>query len=261
MDPNRFGRYGLFGARTQHALKYGPQSVFVASADGGGGGGGGGDDKTFTQEDVNALLAKERKKLEDKFKDYDDLKTKAGEVDDLKTRLETLEEEKDLAGKTAEEKERARAEKERTKLLADLEEAKTAREEAEAKLKSEGEAHRMTKVRTRLGTELTAAGVFPKAAEDALSTMLASSELDFDEETGALKTLTLSHDGTRYTPDEIGKACESYLKAKPHFAKAPAGGAGTTPPTGGGGGHDDRPLHERPIGDLLKQDAQTRQSQ
>lgn len=261
MDSNRFGRYGLFGARTQLALKYGPQSTFIASAEGDPPGGGGGGDKTFTQDELNSILKKERTKLEEKFKDYDELKAKAGEVDELKGRIEKIEEEKELAGKSAEEKERARAEKERKKLLEDLEEAKTKREEAEAKLKVEAEAHRMTRVRTRLSTELAAAGVFPKAADDALSMMVSSSEFDFDEETGALKTLTLAHDGTRYSPDELGKAAESYLKAKPHFAKGATGGAGTTPPTGGGGSGDTRPLHERPIGDLLKEDARSRQTQ
>lgn len=39
--------------------------------------------KTFTQEQVNALIASEKRKLGEKFADYDDLKTKATQFDQL----------------------------------------------------------------------------------------------------------------------------------------------------------------------------------
>jgi hypothetical protein len=51
---------------------------------GGGDGGGTGATTTFTQEQVNDLLAREKGKITSKFGDYDALKAKASELDTLK---------------------------------------------------------------------------------------------------------------------------------------------------------------------------------
>lgn len=51
---------------------------------GGGDGGNGGAATTFTQEQVNDMLAREKGKLTAKYGDYDALKTKASELDTLK---------------------------------------------------------------------------------------------------------------------------------------------------------------------------------
>jgi hypothetical protein len=45
--------------------------------------------RTFTQEQVNALLAKQKREDAAKFGDYDDLKTKAAELDQLKQASKT----------------------------------------------------------------------------------------------------------------------------------------------------------------------------
>jgi hypothetical protein len=56
--------------------------VLLRPDEGGGGDGGG---TTFTQDQVNDLIAREKGKLTSKYADYDSLKAKAGELDTLKT--------------------------------------------------------------------------------------------------------------------------------------------------------------------------------
>jgi len=45
--------------------------------------------KTFTQEQVNALIAQEKRKLGEKFADYDDLRAKAAKLDQLEQESKT----------------------------------------------------------------------------------------------------------------------------------------------------------------------------
>jgi hypothetical protein len=64
-----------------------PRTLMLFEGEGGGGGGegaGNGAATTFTQDQVNDLLAREKGKITAKFGDYDQLKTKAGELDTLK---------------------------------------------------------------------------------------------------------------------------------------------------------------------------------
>lgn len=213
--------------------------------------GGGGAAKAFSQDEVNAIVTKEVKKAQAKFADYDAIKAKAAQVDDLTTRMAALEEEKALAGKSAEEKERARAAKESKKLLDDLAAAAKERDDMKAALESERGLHRSTRLRTKLGSALTASDVFPQAASDALDALHRESEAEFDDK-GDLVSLTLNHDGTRYTASDLNKAAESFLKAKPWYAKGAPGGAGIKRPNGAGGaGGDNRPLHELSNDELL----------
>jgi hypothetical protein len=226
------------------------------------GGGGGGGKTTFTQEDVNSFLAKERKKIEAKFGDYDELKRtaaqvdelrkKAGQVDELTTRMAALEEEKDLAGKSAEEKERARAEKAQKKILDDLAVAARERDEAKAALEAERGAHRTTRSRTKLGSALAAADVFPQAAEDALNALMRETEIEWDDK-GDFANVTFNGDGTRYAPGELSKLAESFLKTKPYYAKGAPSGGGTKRPSGGSGGPgaDTRKLYELSSDELI----------
>lgn len=234
--------------------------------DPGGGGGGtppgdqttlpGTDDppKTFTQDQLNALLAKERKATEAKFGDYDKLKEAAGKVEELNKRLEELEEEKTLAGKSAEEKERARAKKERETLLADKEKAETEKAEVEARLAAAFEEHRNTRARHTLSLALSAAKVYAPAAADALDAMMRDSTLEFDKETGELTQVTLANDGVVY--DDMNKAAAAYLASKPHFAAGAIGGTGTRPPNGTRAG--DKAIADMTPDERLKASAQQR---
>lgn len=45
--------------------------------------------KTFTQEQVNALLAAEKRKASEKFSDYDDIKAKASKLDQIEQESKT----------------------------------------------------------------------------------------------------------------------------------------------------------------------------
>src|SRR5688500_9418876 len=76
---------------------------------GGGGGGGNEPPKTFTQDELNAIVAKETGKISKKFADYDDIKSKVGKVTELEAKLAELTEAAELAGKTATEREQALA--------------------------------------------------------------------------------------------------------------------------------------------------------
>lgn len=76
--------------------------------------------KTLTQDQVNALLAKQKREMAEKFADYDDLRAKASKLDEieqasrselqklldenttLKTRVESFEREKQVAAWAAE---------------------------------------------------------------------------------------------------------------------------------------------------------------
>lgn len=224
-------------------------------------GGGSGDNapKTFTQDELGAIVSRETKKISAKFADYDDLKKKALQVDDLTGRIASLEEEKANAGKTAEEKERARAEKERGTLQASLAALQKERDEAKALLDSERGNHRMTRARQRLVSALTSSDVHAPALSDAIDTFVRESEIEFAED-GELAGLTLTQDGTRYTAADLKKAAESFLRNKPWFAKgAPGGGGHTRPGTGhSNGSGSGRPLHELSNQELQQLDAQRR---
>jgi hypothetical protein len=231
-----------------------------AEGGGGGGDGGAGADKTFTQAELSAIVARETKKLASKFGDYDDLKKKAAQVDELTARMQTLEEEKDNAGKSAEEKERARAAKESATLQATLAATQKERDEAKAALDSERGDHRMTRTKQRLVSALTSSDVHAPALSVALETIVRESEFEFDDK-GELASITLNHDGTRYSASDLKKAAESFLRSQPWFAKGAAGGGGhTRPGTGHSNGAGGRPLHEMSVQELQQLDAQRRAS-
>jgi hypothetical protein len=61
-----------------------PRTLMLFEGEGGGGGGGNDAPATFTQEQVNDLLAREKGKIASKYADFDALKAKASELDTLK---------------------------------------------------------------------------------------------------------------------------------------------------------------------------------
>ena len=72
------------------------------------------EDRTFTQDQVNSLLADQKRKVQGQYADYGDLKTKAAEADRLRKERET---ENEKAIREATEKARAEA---RTEMLPQL---------------------------------------------------------------------------------------------------------------------------------------------
>jgi hypothetical protein len=61
-----------------------PRTLMLFEGEGGGGGGGNDAPATFTQEQVNDLIAREKGKIASKYADFDALKAKASELDTLK---------------------------------------------------------------------------------------------------------------------------------------------------------------------------------
>lgn len=58
--------------------------------------------KTFTQEQVNAMLADQKRKVSEKFQDYDDIKAKASKLDEIEQASKTELEKEREARSTAE---------------------------------------------------------------------------------------------------------------------------------------------------------------
>ena len=236
-----------------------PSSAFYAlglcSAEGEGEGDGGGEApaKTFTQEDIDRIIAKERRSFEAKLKGSTELAEKAKRAEELEARLAELEEEKALAGKTAAEKERARAEKASQAMATEKARLEAEKVELAAELERARKEHQMTRASNALSTALSSAGVFPGAAEDALASLMSNSEMEWDDN-GKLIAITLELDGTRY--DDPKKAAAAFLAKKTHFAAGSTGGSGTRLPNGFGGSN--KPLHERTPQELLAMAAQER---
>lgn len=218
-----------------------------------GGGGGGEPPKTFTQDEVNAFLAKERKKLETKYADFDDVKTKAGKVTELEAQLNELTEKLEMAGKGEKEREKLLAEKLTAKLEKEKLELAKERDEAKAAAEQSAKALRTTRIQHTLTSALTGAKALPGAIDKATRDFMSEAEIDFDEKTGKITSVTL--DGVPYA--DPAKASEAYLKANPFYASAPAGGGGSRGPNGAPLARDWRELPTEELADMAWNSAPT----
>lgn len=236
-----------------------PISGLIGFAEGDGDGDGGGDSsgdppppKTFSQDEVNALLARDKKKLTSQI---EALESKASSAEEMRQQIAELNEQIELAGKSAEEQAKAKAKKAAEKQAAEVDGLRSQLSELEQNLNGERQSHQATRVRNRLATALIEADVYPAAQDKALASMVGDAEAEFDED-GNLVAITLEHDGTRY--EDLKAAAVSYLAEHPYFAKAKPGGAGSGRPHGGG--RTSAPLADMDPQDLLKLDAQRRAS-
>lgn len=235
-----------------------PHPTLCSAGDDDGGddgdtGGGGGDPpkpppkKTFTQDEVSRIAAKEKREAERAAREKADAEWQAK----LAERDAELEE---LRKKSMSADERAAAERKERDAA-----EKRSREEHEAKLK---EARDKEKKRAELAEErwrndrrnlalnsaLSAAKVLAEAADDAAAVMLGKSKIEVDDE-GAITGVIYA--GKAY--DTLEEAAKQFLQDKPHYAPATGnGGGGTRGSTGGGkGGKGGRPLHELARDQLL----------
>lgn len=198
---------------------------------GGGGGGGGGAPATFTQEQVNAFLAKERGKLEKQIADLKPHAEASARVPELEKQLEEMRHQLETAGKSAEEKSRIAAERAAKQLEADRAQREKELGETRAALEAERAGHRMTRTRHVATTALTEAKAFAAALPDALGSFLSSVDLTYDEKTGEVATISYGGVAQKTMKD----AAAAFLKDRPYFAAAPAtGGSGTPHPNAGG---------------------------
>ncbi len=178
-------------------------------------------ERSFTQDDVNRIVGRERKKLEEELR----TRPTAEEFGELKEQLRTIHDEQAMSGKSQLEKAQLAHERELEKLTHKLtslaEETKTKESEAVA-AKAQLNDYR---TRTAFSSALNKAGVYAEAADDALDVLL-----------GRIKDVDLKNDSIIATygeamdesPEEIAKL---FLEDKKHFATAKVGGAGTKAPT------------------------------
>lgn len=246
----------------------GGTQLFADSGEGGGGGGGatgtGGDagaggagtdtkagegSKTFSQADVNGLLARERRAWETKAADAQKaIETKLAEA---MQKLEKHEADKALEGATGKDRDILALRQTIAKLEADrkadnekLSAAEKAREEAIG-------AFRGHRARGVVKDALLAAGALkgPKALDQATRTFLeeGKAEITVGDDDGLAVAVTF--EGKRY--DSLAEAVTYWLTQNDHFLATPGGGSGAKNPKGSGG-NGSRALADMTVEELAR---------
>lgn len=243
----------LMIARALFTGDFAPNRPGVCSNEGGEGGGGGGGPantdppKTFTQEDVNRIAAKQKAEGERVARERAEADFKAREAEHLK-RIEELE----LAGKSQaerdahERKQREDADRKareavQAQLTRERDEERQKREAAETRYKQD-------RVSRAVTDALHAAKVIGSAAPDAALSFIRDAKIDVDEDGNVTNVI---YGGKSYP--KVDEAAKQFLLDKAHFAQPSGGGAGTRSPAGGAGATSQpgRPLHERSREELL----------
>lgn len=185
--------------------------------------------ETFTQDQVNSIIAKERGRLEAKFGDYDALKEAAGKVGDLETAVQALKDEAELKGKNEEEQAKIIAIRAAEQSQAEIDSLKQQvltltgeRDDSVGNLRS-------FQVTTHVGAALQKAGVLGAAAKHALAAMMSDSKIEMNDD-GSIKSISLGD----VPQADLDKAASTYLAQNAHFKAAKPGGGGATTPTSGG---------------------------
>jgi F0F1-type ATP synthase membrane subunit b/b' len=235
MDPWEIQRTLLAFALAGGALR-GERMLFAPEGDASGGGGGGSGDGGNTQQgppadapkysdkQLNDFLAKEKASVEKKIRAEAEQRTK-----DLETQLAEKTREAELAGKSADEKAKLIADSDAKKRKEESE--RTAKEAAEYKARAEKAEsslrHRI--VSSAAQSALIEAKVLPAMAGDALDLFVLKSTVELEDDGVTVKSVTV--DGTYHKT--MQEAAAAFLKTRPGFMPAPAGGSGT-PRSGGG---------------------------
>lgn len=243
MNPDQIRRLMLASALAGGFLPF-ERTLFApendpANGGGGGGGSGGGEKpppaKTYSDAELNALLAKERRSHEEKTNAA--IAAAKAEAD---AKLAELQQQVELAGKTADEKAKIQAENAAKKIEREREELAKQRDAEKARADGLDGKLRSTVQQHQLSSALAVAKVFPTALDYAVQGLLReATELDVDPASYEIKALTV--DGVRYT--DLPKAAEAFLEKRPFFKSAPPGGAGSSSPNGGG--QQTGSLHQR----------------
>lgn len=210
-----------------------PTRPGICSAEGdppAGGGGGGDPPKTFTQAEVDALIAqrigREKKAAEKQIADA--TAAAATKSAELEAKLAELTEQVALAGKSGAEKAAAEKEREARAHQTKLDNASKEKAAAEArakeledKLAAATKARHLDALKTTLQAELLKQKASPSTIADAVDLFLLRGKVEFDE---AGKP-TIEGFGGTYT--EPAAAAKAFLAASPAYASHPGGGNGT----------------------------------
>lgn len=218
--------------------------LFAPEGDPVGGGGGGGNAppaagagdkpadkppaKTYDDAQVNALIAKERRSIEEKA-EKSIAETKAA----FEKQLAELNEKLELAGKSADEQKKLLAEKAQRQLETERAALAKTAEEATAKAAALAAKHERTVKRHIAQSALAEAKALPRALGKAVEAFLADVEIDIDpnDET---KVTGVRLDGVAHK--SVAEAAVAFLRTNDWFASAPPGGTGTKPGTAMGTG-------------------------
>ncbi|MEQ8721032.1 MAG: hypothetical protein RID81_07125 [Sandaracinaceae bacterium] len=192
--------------------------------EGGEGEGGGGDDRTFTQSEVDRIVAGRLAKESKKFSDYDQLREQASRVSELESKLQSLSEEKELAGKTAAEKAQHAHQKELRQLERKIEELSGQAQEKEQLAQTARQRWESDKISSALERALMKGEALPRAIPQAASLLANEAKARVEEDAEGNVRVLLEVDGVELDPES---AAQEWLKRNDHFAKAPGGGAGT----------------------------------
>lgn len=236
-----------------------PLNPFVCFAEGdagaGGDGGGAPAPKTFTQEEVSRIAAKEKSDGERaaRAKVEQELTAKfTTEREELAKRIEELE----LAGKTAEQ----RAEHDRKVKAEADQKAREAREAAINKERDDARAEAAAiksrwlndKIDLQVSNALVASNALASASQQAARIFALDAKIDTNPEDGSITSII--YGGQSYT--KPAEAAAAFLKANPHFAAAASPNGGSGARGGNGGNNTGKPLHELSSETLLQMHAE-----
>lgn len=187
------------------------------------GGGGNPPAKTFTQEQVNAFLAKEKKAFQSKLSEYEE---RLKGFDEIKSEFEKVKEEKDLAGKSALEKLEHKHAKDLGLLQKKIEELSAGIAERDGLVKKSESTLFEERLGRTLGDELGKAKVLSQSIGKAARL----ARMDLQE---------VKHEDGKWVATygdlidkPIGEVVAAWAKDNPEFLPAPTGGAGTRSPNG-----------------------------
>lgn len=199
----------------------------------------------YTDDDLNGIVARERRKLETKFADYESVKAQASEAAELKKQIAELSEKLELTGKTESEKQKLIAEKLEQQRRSEVEKISAERDQAKSAAEAAAKALLDTKKEYQVTQALTAAKALPSMLPYAIRAFIDEVEIELDEK-GKVTGATV--DGV--PKKDLNEAAVAWLKNRDGFAQAPQGGGGTRGSNGSGIPNDWRDLPADEIGIL-----------
>lgn len=175
--------------------------------------------KTITQEQVNAIIARERKATEDKI-----AKAKDAEYASLRAELDALKQQQEEAGKSAAEKAALALEREKNAWAQKTEAEKARAEAALAEAQKASAELRDTRLNYELNAVFAAQKVMPEATRAALLVFRADAEIEHDPQTGKVVAVTVAEKRFGTLTEAVGE----WMKTNGEiYRAAPQGGAGT----------------------------------